>query len=654
MAEPTPRVPLRLGDLPNPTEIYRRYRRGDYSGYRWDPGTGRILPPAAGGGPVTTPVPGETPITPDDNLGQPYPPPETPEVPITPDDNLGKPYPDPEDPNNPTPPPGGTPKPPPETPPPPGETPQKPPPQTLPPPGGKPPGETPPGQTPPGLDEGFSKGYTGNQLEPTGGKYVPEVEESPGYGQKAPQDEIRWGQVLGIENVAPGGTPGAKVGPVGSGINWGTQGGTWPGGSSGTWGGTGQNVARLTDSISDPRYAVVGGQGGYGLGQVGPRYTGPYWRDVPKVPGTTPPNPSNPTVAPPLSPFSLNGIDVNLPPWVQQALGIPEGGGAKPPPGTTPPGETPPPGGKPPGETPPGETPPGKQPGQEVPGKTPPTGDPNAPIPGAPNPPTTPPPTQQPPVQGQQTTGQPQHDWGGLPPIQARTAPPAGFVDVTNNLDQYMPAAEKRAQSLFGPYWSSPQNMQYALRQELDSKGAYSKRVDDYFNLRLSKPKFNLTQYDAGGQPVDAAGLMNMQRFGQGAIQQWAQQNGYTLPEGWQSYAAGQDYAAPGLPGGAPPARMPGVPAPGTPGAPTTPTPPPAGPTFGSTYEPGKFKPTGSLFKPQRDKVLAMAKGKPKGSTFTMFGRTYMINQHGALVDTTGGTTTRLTDWQGNAVGAWA
>ena len=49
-----------------------------------------------------------------------------------------------------------------------------------------------------------------------------------------------------------------------------------------------------------------------------------------------------------------------------------------------------------------------------------------------------------------------------------------------------------------------------------------------------------------------------------------------------------------------------------------------------------------------------MAKGKPKGSTFTMFGRTYMINQHGALVDTTGGTTTRLTDWQGNAVGAWA
>lgn len=598
MAEPTPRVPLRLGDITG-QDIYRAIPKNWFRGI--PPGYTPPGPPTPGrdplpGGIAKPPPSGWEPGDPRGEL-----PPGTKPPPV-------------EDPV----PPGGTP-PPGETPPPGGEDPKAPPdapPGGLPPPGGKDPGDTPPpNQTPPGLDEGFSKGYTGNQLEPTGGKAVPEVEEAPGFGAKAPQDEIRWNQVLGIGDVPPGGTPGSKVGPVGSGINWGTQGGTWPGGSSGTWGGTGQNVARLTDSISDPRYAVVGGQGGYGLGQVGPRYTGPYWRDVPKVPGTTPPNPSNPTVAPPLSPFNVNGLDVNLPPWLAERLGVPEGGGAKPPPGETPPGETPPPGSK-------------TAPGGEVPGKTPPAADPNAPIPGAPNPPTTPPPTtQQPGAQppGMQTTGTPQHDWGGLPPIQARTAPPAGFVDVTNNLDQYMPAAEKRAMQLFGPYWSSPQNMQYALRQELDSKGAYSKRVDDYFNLRLSKPKFNLTQYDAGGQPMDVGDVMNMQRFGQGAIQKWAADNGVKLPEGWQSYAAGQDYAAPGLPGGAPPGRMPGTPAPLTPA--------------------------------QRAEVLAMAKTKKKGDKFTMNGRTYFLNENGALVDITTdekGKRTRITDIHGNPIGDWA
>jgi hypothetical protein len=351
---------------------------------------------------------------------------------------------------------------------------------------------------------------------------------------------------------------------------------------------------------------------------------------VPKVPGTTPPNPSNPTVAPPLSPFNINGLDVNVPPWLKQQLGIPDDGGAKPPgetpPGETPPGETPP-GTKPPGTTPPGETPPGAKPGpgEEVPGKPPPTGDPNAPIPGAPNPPATTPTPAAPPVQGQQTTGTPQQDWGGLPPIQTRTAPPAGFTDVTNNLDPYMKGAEQRAMQLFGPYWSSPQNMQYALRQELDSKGVYSKRVDDYFNLRLSKPQFSLRQYDAGGQPVDAASLLNMQRFGQGAVQKWAADNGYKLDDSWKGYVGGQDYAAPGLPGGAPPGRMPGTPAPLTP--------------------------------EQRAQVLATAKTKKKGDKFTLNGRTYFLNQNGALVDITvdeKGKRTRITDIHGNPIGDWA
>jgi hypothetical protein len=372
-----------------------------------------------------------------------------------------------------------------------------------------------PGPTPgaPGENEfpfDFGKGYEVSEANPNGNQYAPGYEAIPTFadgsaklGPDQGQNTIDWMSALGLlpEGMTLSGDGYPMLG----------------GGSSGPWGQAGVNAV---GAGGKPRYAVVGGQGGYGLGQVGTRYTGPLWNTPPgQTPATTN---TNPTVAKPLSALGLPEwlLDPNLFGGAGGSGG--SGGGGKPAPGGT--------GGGTPTIPPP--------------------------LPQAPN----------------AAPGAPAGIWGKLPPIAPRTAPPAGFTEASGEqLQALEPEMKTRAIELFGPNWGKQANYLYAARQVLDSKQMFAKRIDDDIAFKLGKNSFRLYQPGAewgtdGYSAGDLSNVMGLNGAQKAALGQWASSNGFGgRLGGLDPYLASQ--RNPGFDGrvdaGAPPPPPPGNAKPG-------------------------------------------------------------------------------------------
>lgn len=327
-----------------------------------------------------------------------------------------------------------------------------------------------PGEPPPANEFpfDFGKGFEGSEQYPDGSDYapgtepIPTFEDSPYQAKLGPdeqQNSVNWASTLGLL-------------PEGMQLSSADGGGGYPmlgGGSAGPWSQAGVNAA--TGTSGAPKFAVVGGQGGYGLGQVGPRYTGPLWNTPP---GQTPPiTQKNPSIAKPLSALGLPSwlLDPNL-------LGNPGAGGGGGGGGG---------GGKEGPETPP-ETPP------EGEGKGgPATPDPAAAAP-APAPAPEPPPGQgmQPPVAGAArnpvTPEQAALGWKAMAFVQPRMTPPQGYA-VASDAD--MMTAQKEAmtlsQQMYGDHWGRPANISRAYREVLDKKKLWNKRIEQNFEAEINR-----------------------------------------------------------------------------------------------------------------------------------------------------------------------